>query len=102
MTMRFARLLPAAGVSTKRNQPVSEASPPAPDMGVGPRTVRSNDRTPIMTKLFIAASLAALVASPVQAADMIVKAPTPPPAYSWEGLYVGGNVGWLGIEGVSL
>ena len=32
---------------------------------------------------------------------MPVKAP-PAPTYSWEGFYVGGNVGWLGIEGVSL
>jgi outer membrane immunogenic protein len=54
-----------------------------------------------MTKLFIGASLAALIATPVFAADMPVKTPSTP-AYSWEGLYVGGNVGWLGIEGVSL
>ncbi len=54
-----------------------------------------------MTKLFIGAALAALVATPVIAADMPVKAP-PAPAHSWEGLYVGGNVGWLGIAGVSL
>ena len=54
-----------------------------------------------MTKLFIGAALAALVATPVLAADMPVKTPAAP-AYSWEGLYVGGNVGWLGIEGVSL
>ena len=45
--------------------------------------------------------LAALIATPALAADMAVKAPAAQ-AYSWEGLYIGGNVGWLGIEGVSL
>jgi outer membrane immunogenic protein len=54
-----------------------------------------------MRQLFIGAALAALVGSPVLAADLPVKAP-PAPTYSWEGFYVGGNVGWLGIEGVSL
>ncbi|MBV9971299.1 MAG: porin family protein [Xanthobacteraceae bacterium] len=54
-----------------------------------------------MKKLFIAAALAALTGTPVLAADMAVKAPAPQ-TYSWEGLYIGGNVGWLGIEGVSL
>jgi hypothetical protein len=43
----------------------------------------------------------ALSAGVPLAADMPVKAPAAP-AYSWEGFYVGGNVGWLGIEGVSL
>jgi outer membrane immunogenic protein len=47
------------------------------------------------------AVIAAFVATPVLAADMAVKAPAPQ-AYSWEGFYIGGNVGWLGIEGVSL
>jgi outer membrane immunogenic protein len=54
-----------------------------------------------MTKLFIGAALTALLATPVIAADMAVKAAAPQ-AYSWEGLYIGGNVGWLGIEGVGL
>jgi outer membrane immunogenic protein len=54
-----------------------------------------------MKKLFIGAALAALVGNPVLAADMLVKAPAAP-TYSWGGFYVGGNVGWLGIEGVSL
>jgi outer membrane immunogenic protein len=54
-----------------------------------------------MTKLFIGAALAALGATPVLAADMAVKAPAAQ-TYSWEGFYIGGNVGWLGIEGVSL
>jgi outer membrane immunogenic protein len=54
-----------------------------------------------MRKLFFGVALAALVGTPVIAADMPVKAP-PAPAYSWEGLYIGGNVGWLGIAGVSL
>jgi outer membrane immunogenic protein len=62
---------------------------------------QSNDRNPIMTRLFIGAALAAFFMTPVLAADMPVKAPAAP-TYSWEGLYVGGNVGWLGIEGVGL
>jgi outer membrane immunogenic protein len=102
IAMRFAHRLPVACVATKQNQHVGELSmPSAPNMGLGPRTVRPNDRTPIMTKLFITASLAALIGTPVLAADMPVKTP-PAPAYTWDGLYVGGNVGWLGIEGVSL
>jgi len=55
-----------------------------------------------MTKLLIGASLLALIGTPILAADMPVKAPPSASAYSWEGLYVGGNVGWLGIEGASL
>jgi outer membrane immunogenic protein len=61
----------------------------------------SNDRNPIMTRLYISAALAALIATPVLAADLPVKAPAAQ-TYDWEGLYVGGNVGWLGIEGVGL
>jgi outer membrane immunogenic protein len=62
---------------------------------------QSNDRNPIMTRLFIGAALAAFFMTPVLAADMAVKAPVAQ-TYSWEGLYIGGNVGWLGIEGVGL
>jgi outer membrane immunogenic protein len=70
------------------------------------RTRGANDRIAIMKTLFIGAASAALVATPLLgtpalAADLPVKAPAAP-AYSWEGLYIGGNVGWLGIEGVSL
>jgi outer membrane immunogenic protein len=54
-----------------------------------------------MRKHFIGAALATLIATPVVAADMPVKSP-PAPAYSWGGFYIGGNVGWLGIEGVGL
>jgi len=67
----------------------------------GRGTSTSNDRFAIMRKLFIGAALAALVGTPAIAADLPVKAP-PAPAYSWEGLYIGGNVGWLGITGVGL
>ncbi len=38
-----------------------------------------------------------LIAGPVSAADLAVKAPPPGPAYiasPWDGLYVGGNVGY--------
>jgi outer membrane immunogenic protein len=55
----------------------------------------------IMRKPFIGAALSVLVAMPAFAADMPVKAPAAQ-AYDWEGLYVGGNVGWLGVEGVGL
>jgi outer membrane immunogenic protein len=54
-----------------------------------------------MTRLFIGAAFAAFFMTPVLAADMAVKAPVEQ-TYSWEGFYVGGNVGWLGIEGVGL
>jgi opacity protein-like surface antigen len=40
----------------------------------------------------IAAAIAALVA-PAAAADLPVKAP-PPPALTWDGVYLGGAVGW--------
>jgi outer membrane immunogenic protein len=62
---------------------------------------RSNDRIAIMKKLFIGAVFAALTGSTVLGADLPVKAQAPQ-TYSWEGLYIGGNVGWLGLEGVSL
>ena len=84
----------------KRNQHLGKSHVP-PDQGRGPKTAGSNDRNPIMTRLSIGVALAALAANPVLAADMYVKAPAPQ-TYSWEGLYVGGNVGWLGIEGVGL
>jgi outer membrane immunogenic protein len=54
-----------------------------------------------MKRPFIASVLAALLGTPVLAADMYVKAPAVQ-TYSWEGLYIGGNVGWLGIEGVNV
>jgi len=54
-----------------------------------------------MTKFFIGAALVALIGAPALAADIAAKAP-PTPAPGWDGLYIGGNVGWLGIEGVGL
>jgi outer membrane immunogenic protein len=50
-----------------------------------------------MRKLTLIASAvaAALIGTPVRAADMAIKAPPPPaPVYSWTGFYVGGNVGY--------
>ena len=49
-----------------------------------------------MTKLLLrTVALTFLLASPVMAADIAVKAPPPAPAsaYNWTGWYVGGNVG---------
>lgn len=44
----------------------------------------------------IGIAIAALMAPPVWAADMAVKAPPPlpPPTFNWSGCYVGGNVGY--------
>jgi outer membrane immunogenic protein len=86
--MRFVHPLPIACLAATHNR-----------RGLG--TFTSNDRFAIIRKLFIGASLAALIGTPAIAADLPVKA-APTPAYSWEGLYIGGNVGWLGITGVSL
>ena len=50
-----------------------------------------------MRKLTLIASAvaAALIGTPVRAADMAIKAPPPPaPVYSWTGFYVGGNIGY--------
>jgi outer membrane immunogenic protein len=52
-----------------------------------------------MKKITLAiAAIAALLGTPALAADMDVKAPTPPPppARSWTGFYVGlqGGAGW--------
>jgi outer membrane immunogenic protein len=86
--MRFVRPLPIACLAATHNRR-------------GPGTFASNDRFAIMRKLFIGAALAALIGTPAIAADLPARAP-PAPAYSWEGLYIGGNIGWLGIAGVSL
>jgi outer membrane immunogenic protein len=49
-------------------------------------------------KHFVLAALATgLLATPVMAADMAIKAPlmnAPPPAYSWSGCYISGGVGY--------
>jgi outer membrane immunogenic protein len=42
------------------------------------------------------AIVAALLAGPAFAADMPLKAPPPPAGFSWDGCYIGGNVGWAG------
>jgi len=50
-----------------------------------------------MRKLLLSAAATMLIAGPVSAADLAVKAPPPGPAYiasPWDGLYVGGNVGY--------
>jgi outer membrane immunogenic protein len=47
--------------------------------------------------LFAFATIAALMATPAMAADMMpLKAPPPPPAWTWTGCYVGvnGGGGW--------
>jgi outer membrane immunogenic protein len=100
--MRFAYPLPIAGVATTRTRRLGKTpTSSAPATSVGPNNLGSNDRIAIMRKLFVGAALATLVGTPVLAADMNVKAPAPQ-TYSWEGLYIGGNFGWLGIEGVNL
>jgi outer membrane immunogenic protein len=100
--MRFAHPLPIARVATTRRRCDGAASTSSVlAVSLGANNVGSNDRIAIMKKLFIGAAVAAFVATPVLAADMAVKAPAVQ-TYSWEGLYIGGNVGWLGIEGVSL
>jgi outer membrane immunogenic protein len=49
------------------------------------------------TRIMAIAAMAALTGSQATAADMPLKAPPPPPVWSWTGCYVGGNVG--GKEG---
>ena len=44
--------------------------------------------------LIVGTALAALAGNPAVAADMALKAPPPPPVWSWTGWYVGGNVGY--------
>jgi outer membrane immunogenic protein len=102
IAMRFTHHPRIAHLVTTRTRHVGDASTSsAPAAGVEPDKIGSNDRISTMKRLLIGAAVAALVATPVLAADMAVKAPTPQ-AYDWEGLYIGGNVGWLGIEGVGL
>jgi outer membrane immunogenic protein len=98
--MHLSHPLPIAGVAATRRQPVGEVST-ALATSLKPNNGGSNYRIAVMRKLVIGAALAALIGTPVLAADMAVKAPAPQ-TYSWEGLYIGGNVGWLGIEGVGL
>jgi len=50
--------------------------------------------------IVVGLALAALMAPPVVAAELPVKAPPPPPApvYPWTGCYVGVNVGFVGVR----
>ena len=101
--MRFVHPLQVAYLAATSDQRLCDVTTSAaPGADHGPKSLQRNHRIAIMKVLFIGAAFAAaLVASPVLAADLPAKAP-PAPAHSWEGFYVGGNVGWLGIEGVSL
>jgi outer membrane immunogenic protein len=102
IAMPFIRPLHIACTAATRSQRVREMTTSAAPRGHRLiKIFRGDYRIAIMRQLFIGAALAALVGTPVLAADMYVKAPAPQ-TYSWEGLYIGGNVGWLGIEGVSL
>ncbi len=50
-----------------------------------------------MRKLLLSAAATMLIAGPASAADLAVKAPPPGPAYiasPWDGLYIGGNLGY--------
>jgi outer membrane immunogenic protein len=97
--MRLIRFLPIARTTATRGRRNHDFG--CPERAPSDEDSHGNYGIVIMTKLFIGAALAALIGTPALAADMAVKAPAPP-VYSWEGLYIGGNVGWLGIEGVSL
>jgi outer membrane immunogenic protein len=101
IAMRFVHRLQIARVAARRDQRFGGITTSTPGAGNEPKSLPRNDRIAIMKKLFIGTALAALLGNPVLAADMLVKAPATP-AYSWGGFYIGGNVGWLGIEGVSL
>jgi outer membrane immunogenic protein len=100
IAMRFTHHLPTARLATTRRVGDVSTSSALPAI-IERDKIESNDRISIMKMLLIGAALAALIGTPVLAADMYVKAPAPQ-TYDWEGLYIGGNVGWLGIEGVGL
>jgi hypothetical protein len=101
IAMRFVHPLQIACAAATRDQRFGGITTSTPGARNEPKSPPRNDRIAIMKKLFIGTALAALVGNPVLAADMLVKAPAAP-TYSWGGFYIGGNVGWLGIEGVSM
>src|SRR5260370_42030331 len=62
-----------------------------------------------MRKLLLSAAATVLIAGPASAADLAVKAPPPGAAYiasPWDGLYIGGNLGYgetsFDFPGISL
>src|SRR5258708_27371048 len=62
-----------------------------------------------MRKLLLSAAATMLIAGPTYAADLAVKAPPPGAAYiasPWDGLYIGGNLGYgetsFDFPGISL
>ena len=68
----------------------------------------SNKGSP-MRKLLLSAAATMLIAGPASAADLAVKAPPPGAAYiasPWDGLYIGGNLGYgetsFDFPGISL
>jgi outer membrane immunogenic protein len=102
IAMPFTHPAHTARRAAMRGLPVGDITTSAVPKGHRPtKFFRRNNRIAIMRALCIGAALAALIGTPVLAADMYLKAPAPQ-TYDWEGLYIGGNVGWLGIEGVGL
>jgi outer membrane immunogenic protein len=99
--MRFHPLQLARATATRLRRAGDVTTSPPYRSFKGRRFLRTNDGIAIMRQVYIGAAFAALIGTPVLAADMYVKAPAPQ-TYSWDGLYIGGNVGWLGIEGVGL
>jgi outer membrane immunogenic protein len=61
-----------------------------------------------MKKILMATAVLATVATSANAADMLLKAPPPPPGFDWNGWYVGANVGyswgrsWSDVTGTTL
>jgi opacity protein-like surface antigen len=60
-------------------------------VGIGDSQMRNS-----LISVFAGAGLSLAASGFAVAADMVVKAPPPPPApvYGWTGFYVGGNIGY--------